>query len=217
MPLKPAALLDELKSNSRLRWGLLGIVGILWFYGILELRDQVQAKEDGYRSLSKKIARIQGTAAQTEWPTRLADARKLQGTLEKPLWRETSIGLAQASFNDWLSQLNQQANLGKVQQTVAAQGDDAAPGKETAAASSSGLWKLSAKLSFDFNPLTFYPWLGKLEKSDRQVIVESMTIRSLPSPKAEVMLVAYFLKQKPVADAEAASADTPHIEQAKAK
>lgn len=205
-----SAFLDELRNNPRLRWGLLGIAGILWFYCVLELRDQVQAKEDGYRALSKKIARIQSTAAQTDWPTRLSDARALQTRLEKDLWRETSIGLAQASFNDWLSQLAQQANLGKIQLSVAAQGEEAA-GKEksdkSASAAPNGLWKASAKLAFDFNPQTFYPFLGKLANNDRQVVIESLTVRSLPAPKAEMLLVAYFLNQKPVVEAEKAKAD----------
>lgn len=202
MSFQQPLLLDELKANPRLRWGLLGILGVLWLYGVLELRDQVQIKADSHLALSKKIARIQGVASQTDWPARLTDARALQTLLEKNLWRENSIGLAQATFNDWLAQLAQQASLSKVQLSVAAQNEESAAGKDTTSGDSSGagrLWKVSAKFAFDFNPQTFYPLLVKITSNDKQVLVESLVIHGLPSPKAELLLVAYFLKQKPTA------------------
>ncbi len=204
------ALLAELKTNSRLRWGLWAIVGVLWFYGVLELRDEVQSKSDSHLALSKKVTRIQATAAQSEWPSRLRDAQSLQLNLESRLWQENTIGLAQATFHDWLNQLAQQANLTKVQLVVAAQDDESTGGKESASGDgsgtriASGLWKVSAKLIFDFNPQSFYPLLTRISTHERKVAVESLVIRSTPTPKAELMLVAYFRKPVPGASAEIA-------------
>lgn len=202
------ALLAELKTNPRLRWGLWAIVGVLWFYGILALRDEVQVKSDSYLSLSKRVLRMKGTAAQSEWPSRLRDAQSLQLNLESRLWRENTIGLAQATFHDWLNQIAQQANLTKVQLVVAAQDNESATGKEPASSEGGGtrntsdLWKVSAKLNFDFNPQGFYPLLTRISAHEQKVAIESLVIRSTPTPKAELMLVAYFRKPAPGISAE---------------
>ena len=204
------ALLAELKANPRLRWGLWAIVGVLWFYGVLELRDEVQRKSEIHLALSKRVIRIQATAAQSEWSNRAGDARSLQSNLESRLWRENTIGLAQATFHDWLNQLAQQANFAKVQLVVSAQDDESAVGKESASSDGSGtrmasdLWKVSAKLNFDFNPQSFYTLLSRISTHERKVAVESLVIRSTPTPKADLMLVAYFRKPAPDVPAEPA-------------
>ena len=208
-----AALLSELKANPRLRWGVWAIVGVLWFYGVLTLRDEVQVKSDNYLALNKKVMRMKGTAAQSEWPTRLKDAQSLQLNLESRLWQENTIGLAQATFHDWLNQFAQQSNLTKVQLVVAAQDNESTVGKESARSDSgetrpsSDLWKVSAKLSFDFNPQSFYPLLKRILTNEKKVAIESLVIRSTPTPKVELMLVAYFRKQTPRAPAELARKD----------
>ncbi|OIR06760.1 hypothetical protein GALL_110080 [mine drainage metagenome] len=193
------ALLAELKANPRLRWGLWTIVGVIWLYGVLAMHDEVQEKRDSYLALSKRVARIQGTATQSEWSNRLGEAKSLQLNLENRLWREGTIGLAQATFHDWLYQSAQQASLGNVQLLVAAQDDESegSGGKGSAdggTRSASDLWRVSAKLSFDFNPQSFYPLLARIASHEKRVSIESLTIRSTPTPKAELLLVAYFLK-----------------------
>jgi hypothetical protein len=198
------SLYATLKTTPRLRWGVLGIVGILWLYGALELRDQVKLKNDAYAAMGKKIARIQGVATESEWPARLKEAQALQLKLENRLWREATIGLAQATMNDWLTAVTQQASLGKVQLAVAAQDDDVGSGKagsneNGSAGGQSDLWKVSARLSFDFNPQTFYPLLNRIATNDKRIAIESLVIRSTPTPKAEMSLVAYFIKPAPPA------------------
>lgn len=189
------SLLAELKANPRLRWGIWGIVGVLWFYGVLELRDEVRLQSETNLAIDKKIVRTQETAMQTEWPRRLADAQSQQLELESQLWRENTIGLAQATFHDWLNLLTQQVNLNKVQLTVAAQDSESPDGRDkTGSDNNSNLWKVSAKLTFDFSPQNFYPFLARIIAHDKKVVVESLVIRGTPSPKAELLLVAYFFK-----------------------
>ena len=203
------ALLAELRANPRLRWGLWVIAAVLWFYGVLALHDAVQTKRDSYLVLIQRVTRLQGTATQGEWSKRLAEAKSLQVNLESRLWRESTIGLAQATFHDWLYQLAQQASLGNVQLQVAAQddgsGSDGSGRKGTAdggARIASDLWRVSAKLSFDFNPQSFYPLLARISGHEKKVSVESLVIRSMPTPKAELLLVAYFLKPPSIAPTE---------------
>lgn len=192
-------LIAEFRSKPRLRWGVWAIVGVLWLYGVLELRDLVRVRHDAYVSLNKKVARIQGTLAQEEWQSRLEETRSMQLDLESRLWKENTLGLAQATFHDWLNQTLQQGNIAKAQVAVAAHEEDGKPEKDgDGAGADSASWKVTAKLAFDFYPQSFYPLLAKLAGNERRVVVESLAIRGAPAPRAELVLVAYF--RKPMAD-----------------
>ncbi|OFW21007.1 MAG: hypothetical protein A3H27_10475 [Acidobacteria bacterium RIFCSPLOWO2_02_FULL_59_13] len=191
----------EFKASPRLRLGLWVILGILWGYGLLLLRDEFHQAADEHRALARKVARAQALAGQTEWDKRIEAARALQVELESRLWRAGTLGLAQAAVQDWLNQSVQQAGLTRPATSVDAQ-EEAAGEKNTAEARGKGpatadLWKVSAKLSFDFSPQKFYTLMGRLYGADKQVLVESLSIRGAPVPRAEIVLSAYF--QKPLA------------------
>jgi hypothetical protein len=196
-------LFAELKSNPRLRWGFWGIVGILWFYGVLELRDGVARQGEAYRAINRNIARTQAIASQSEWLSRLEEARSVQIDLERRLWRESTVGLAQATFHDWLSQVAQQASLARSQVTVVAQDEGTRVTKESTGTDSgqvSGtqrLWRISARLAFDFGPQSLYSLLARIASYEKKVVVESLLIRSAPSPRVDLVLVAYFQKTAP--------------------
>lgn len=186
-----ASMIAALKVNARLRWGVLGIVGIVWLYGVLELRDAADRQRQVHTATAKKIARSQAIARQAEWPERLEQAHAHRLALEQSLWREGSLALAQASFSDWLTQAMQQAGLTKPQLAVAAQEEEK---KKDVPGNGAELWKVSAKLAFDFKPETFYAFMQRIVKHDKKVAIESLVIRSTPVPKAEVLLTASFLR-----------------------
>ena len=195
-----APLLAEVKDKPRLRVGLLLVVGIFWIYGLLLLRDSGTLAASEQQTLAKKVARIQAQSRQTEWTARVEPALALQIELESRLWREGTIGLAQATFQDWLNQNVQQSNLTRSAVTVAAQ-EESAPEKSVVVKRNSDvnrdIWKISAKVGFDFTPKDFYAFLGRVEGHDKQVIVESLVVRVNPVPRVEMVLVAHF--QKPAA------------------
>ena len=200
LPEPISALRASVKDNPRLRLGLWLVVGIIWLYGVLLLRDEVRLATSEYEASAKKVARIEALSRQTEWMARAEPVQALQIELESRLWREGTIGLAQATFQDWLNQAVLQSGVNRAAVTVAAQ-EENTPEKSTTVKSDSGfdreLWKVSAKVGFDFIPKSLYALLGRLEGHDKQIIVESLVVRSLPSPRAEMVLVAYF--QKPAA------------------
>lgn len=199
-------LLAGIKANPRLRLGLWLIVGIAWLYSLLLLRDEAQHAASEYQVLAKKVARIEAQAGQNEWAERVEPAQSLQLQMENRLWRESTLGLAQASFQDWLNQAVRQSNLSRPAVTVAAQ-EESALEKNTSGANEAGpsgdLWKVSAKLSFDFTPKNLYALMGRLASHDKQIVVETLVIRGAPAPRAEMMLVAHF--QKPAAQPNGAS------------
>jgi hypothetical protein len=187
--LKP--LLEEVRSNARLRWGMWMILGILWLYAVLLLRDQVPREADLYQSASRKLARAQATASQTHWAARRSEAMAAQTSLEGRLWTATSMGLAQASFNDWLVQAAQQSGVARPTISVAAQ--------EESLEGMPGMWKVTARASFDFSPQTFYPLLARIGSYDKAVLVESLVIRGSPTPRADIVLLAHFRNARALA------------------
>lgn len=193
-------LVAEIKGNQRLRIGVWVILGILWLYGILLMQDQVQQSEEAYLTASKKLARAKEVLAETEWPARLEAARSTRLELEGHLWRESTIGLAQASFQDWLTQVAQQVNLPKSALSVAAHEETTADTAASESPATGGvntqaqLWKVNAKLMFDFEQKSFYPLLLRLADHDKWVFIDSLVIRGAPAPRVELGLVAYFRK-----------------------
>lgn len=181
-------LLAELKASVRLRLGLALIVAVLWLNGILSLRDQVAEEGKRQGQLAGKINRTRLYATQTEWPERLRQMQITLAELEGRLWRSDTQGLAQAAFHDWLAQSLRTAAVGRPEITLTQEASAGmGEGEDT-------LWKIKAKLSFDFTPQSFHQWLTQVAGHDRQIIIEQLTVRQESMPRVEAVLVAPFQK-----------------------
>jgi hypothetical protein len=212
-------LVSQLKDNPRLRWGLWCILGILWFYGILLLGDEVQLAQTQFQSVEASIARSRAQESQKEWPERVAPAKLLAVELEGRLWLAATQGLAQAAVQDWLNQAAAQAGVAKPRITMTAldetQSNDprrapsssSSTAPESPAAPPADLWKIRAKVELEFAPGAFMALLSAIESSQKQLIVETLTIRREPVPRAEIVLVAYF--QRPASVTEKPPAPQP--------
>ncbi len=192
--------LSQLRVNARLRWGLALILGIGWLYGVLVLRDSLQEQTVRLRAATQAIARLNAQLAQPEWTSRAVAARALGVQLDGRLWQAATPGLAQAAFQDWLSSTMVKSATTGPQVTVALV-EDAAPNLATSATPPEGagaippdLWKIKAKLTFDFNAATLLDLLARMENNDKQMVVGTLTVRKEPSPRVEMEVVAYFQK-----------------------
>ena len=201
-------LAAELGASRRLRVGLALIVAVLWLYGVLLLRDARDERTRGFRQASVQLVRLQEAAGQTEWPQRLEEAKILQAALESGLWRGDSLGLSRAALQDWLAQQMKQAQVPRPLITLAAQEEDA-PGAaggagaagaapDAAAADlAAGLWKVKAKLNFDFTAESLPLLLARLAAPSPRVTVESLRVVREPVARVEMVVVAYFQKPQP--------------------
>ena len=192
----------ELAASGRLRLGLALIVAVLWFYGALLVRDARDERTRAFRTASVQLVRLQQAAQQAEWPQRLDEAKVAVAQLESGLWRGDSLGLSRAALQDWLAQQLKQANVGRPLITLAAQEEDSAwaagaGGDMAAMELASGLWKVKAKLNFDFNAEGLHVLLAKLAAPSSRVMVESLRVVREPVGRVEMVVVAYF--QKPQA------------------
>ncbi len=199
-------LLNQLRANARLRVGMVLIIAVGWLYGVLTLRDEVNDQTQRFRSSTQAIARLKAQLAQTDWGTRAVAARAMAVQLEGKLWQAPTPGLAQAALQDWLMKAmakagiaNPQVTVATVEETGAGNGastqssDPAAPNEANDPAD---LWKIKAKLNFEFNPTTLMDFLAALETNDLQTTVRLLTARKDPAPRVEMELLAYFQKQK---------------------
>jgi hypothetical protein len=199
-------LINELRANPRLRWGLATIIGMGWLYGVLLLRDELHDQTQNYRNTVQSIDRLQAQLAEPEWPARAVAARSMAVQLEGRLWQAISPGLAQAAYQDWLTATLAKAGINNPQITVTVIEDtpanpplsnSAAKGAtlDSTASTPADLWKIRAKLSFEFNAAATMDLLARLENHEQQSVVKALTLRKEPAPRAELEVLAYFQKQ----------------------
>jgi hypothetical protein len=199
-------ILNQLRANVRLRVGLALIIAMGWLYGVLTLRDEVAEQTQRFRSSTQSVARLKAQLTQPEWGDRAVAARATAVQLEAKLWQAPTPGLAQAALQDWLMKTVAKVGIANPQVTVAVVedanvGNNASPvatdpSTSTDANAPADLWKLKAKLNFEFNPSTLMDFLAALETNDQQITVHVLTARKDPAPRAEMELIAYFQKQK---------------------
>lgn len=203
-------LLNDLRSNARLRLWLALIVGAIGLYGLLSMRDALQNSEQMQRTAAQNITRLQTQLTQAEWLGRLAPAQTMAVQMQSRLWQAPTAGLAQAALQDWLNAALMQAKAGRPQVTVtvvdeiASSANGATPATTTpvALAASDGtpatppdLWKIKAKIGFAYTAPSMLDFLNIVANHDKQVIVSTLNVRKEPLPQVEAELVAYFQKQ----------------------
>jgi hypothetical protein len=190
--------LAEFRGSLRLRLLLAGVVAILWLFAVINLRDLAIAKYTQFVGVERQIAKTKLQASQADWPQRLQAIKLLQVELEGRLWQNSTQGLAQAAFQDWLNQAAIRANLGRPAVTMLAVEDKADSGPSDNAPGTgspdANLWRVRAKIEFDFTQPGLMNLLKQVTMNPQQVVVESLNIRKEPVPRADMLLVANFQK-----------------------
>lgn len=216
--------LNDLRSNPRLRLWLALIVGAIGLYGILTMRDALQQAKQQERAVALSITRLRAQLAQPEWLQRVEPANILAAQLEGRLWQAPTAGLAQAALQDWLNTTLAQTKAGKPQVTVTVldemtAGTEIAPAPTSLAAAGAApdgppptppdLWKIKAKIGFAYTAPSLLEFLHRVETHDKQIIVDTLSVRKEPLAHVEAELLAYFQKQ--TSPVKSAGAATPPI------
>lgn len=200
-------LVTELRNNQRLRWGTWLILGIIWFYGVLVLRDEARASIEQHDSTLKQYTRLKALSTQRQWLDRAESAKLTKVQMEGRLWQAGTSGLAQATLQDWLNLTLTQSGVTRPALTVTIvdekSGDVSGENAKAGSADplTTDLWKIRARVEFDFSPPSFYKLMAQLGAYEKRTVVESLTIHKEPVPRADMVLVAYFqsAKGRPVA------------------
>lgn len=175
------------------------IAGIFWLYAVLLLQETVQEEIRQHHATAQTIARLRAQLAQPEWLSRVAPAKTMSVQLEGRLWQAPTTGLAQAAFQDWLNAAMLRAGVSRQQITVTVidEAVTSAPSQSKASDSTSaaGLWKIKAKLGFDYSVPTLLEFLSQIENHEKQIIVGTLNVRKEPMSHVEMELYGYFQKQ----------------------
>ncbi len=188
------SLVLELKSNQRLRIGLVLVVAIVWFYGILELRDRADAAAQGVSVQARQIFRLQQQSAQSGWIEADRASLERRAVVERALWKADTAGSANAALQDWLQEKARQAGIPLVQVTFADAADrgpfGAAVLNEKADNLPPGITKLKGRLNFEFDGLAFDRFMVAVTAGEHPIFVDSLTVRNLLPGRVEIQFFA---------------------------
>ena len=193
-----ADVVAEWRSNRRLRLGLYVVAAIAWTHAILVMRDHVASAQTAWRATEQRIARARATANSADWTARAQEAKAVQADWESLLWREGSVGLAQAAFQENLNRslaaaaiVPRSLRLATPEGTMNAELPDIVP--------------MRARLQLEFRTAAVANWLAGLQRERFEkrpsMVVESFTVRNTTglggAPIADVEVVAYALRAAP--------------------
>jgi Type II secretion system (T2SS), protein M subtype b len=195
--IQPAASrwLAELRSqwvgNSRLRWGLLVIAGILWAQGLLMLGDAAQAWREQASSVRDEIDRVRPLMRDKVWPGRADDARQQLDAVRSMLWQASDIGLAEAAVQDWVRAAAGKAGLSIRELAVSRPPVAAAAATTASGPVATGMQPVRVRLVVDLNRLPLMGLLAELARNEQVIVVDRLVLRpaALP-PLAEIELRA---------------------------
>ncbi|WHZ19772.1 MAG: hypothetical protein OJF55_001921 [Rhodanobacteraceae bacterium] len=177
-----APLGEELKRNPRLRLGLVVIVALIAIYqitGISQWRASIAAD---YSLQQERLLRIRGISKQDGWAQRAADAASMRKALQAEISDANSVGLAQATFQGWLSGLVR--STGKPLQITM--------GAPVKLPGQSGYWKIPAQVAGNLSIREAMELIRQVESRKELVTVDSIELTNDQYPRASLALATYY-------------------------
>lgn len=188
-------LVIQARANSRLRIGLWLIVAITWGYGLLELEQYNSNLEKTANTIGQRLARAEAQSKEREWLERQEQARKRLYDYEALLWAGQTQNLALAAVQNRL--VDVMAMVGSIQPQISAEIVDVKSPPPRADSDSApklpaDIGLIRAKISFNFAPGAYYRFLSTLYQTPQNLVIESAFIRGMPTPRAELTILAYY-------------------------
>lgn len=188
-------MLDDLRSNRRLRIGVVAIIAILVVYGLLEWRDHLAAAKADHRRLLSQLARVSQYSAlpagAAVWQARAVEADRALEQARAQLWRNKSTGLAQAQVQDWLNSLLRQVDAKQFSLRVAEPETALETESLTARlpAEFKSLMPLRARVEFNSDPTALLGILAAMNDSPQKISVDILNVKGF---KTEMALTFWF-------------------------
>lgn len=182
------SLRDQLAGNPRLRIGIALILVIIGLYFTLDKAEQVNKSQQEYRRLNARIAQTRQQAAETAWPARSAAAGAALDALRQRDWTDSTDGLLQAKWNDWLQALLTQEKAGN--STITLTDAPLAAGKGSDAADTPDAMRpIKAKLHFEAPPKALYNILQAIDTHQQTMVIDTLSYRWMQTVgRAEINL-----------------------------
>lgn len=199
------SLRDQLAGNPRLRIGIALVLVIIGSYFTLDKAEQVNKSQQEYRRLNVRIAQTRQQASETAWPARSAAAGAALDALRQRDWTDSTDGLLQARWNDWLQALLTQEKAGN--STITLTDAPLAAGKDNAAAGTPDTMRpIKAKLHFEVPPKVLYNILQAIDTHQQTMVVDTLSYRWMQTVgRAEINLRTFARISSPAQNANAAA------------
>lgn len=174
-----AELRSQWVGNSRLRWGLFAIGGILCAQGVLLLGDQSQVWRAQAAAIRADIDRVRPLTRDTGWPRRAEDARQQLDAARAMLWQASDAGVAEAALQDWVRASASKAGLSIRELAVSRP-----PAAPASASSPSGatIHVVRVRVAVDLNRLPLVAFLAELARNEQVVVVDRLVLRPAAQP-----------------------------------
>lgn len=183
--IKPKALTtigEELKHNGRLRLGLIVIAALIAFYQIGSLGQGRASIAADYSLQQERLLRIRGISKQDDWARRAADAASMRKALRAEIPDANSVGLAQATFQGWLSGLVQ--STGKPLQITM--------GSPVKLQGQPGYWKIPAQVTGNLGVREAMELIRQVESRKELVTIDTIELTNDQNPRASLALATYY-------------------------
>jgi hypothetical protein len=191
LPRQISELRSQWAGNSRLRWGLLVIGGILGAQGLLLVGDAAQAWREQTSSLRDEIDRVRPLMRDKLWPGRADDARQQLDALRSMLWQASDVGLAEAAMQDWVRTSAGKAGLSIRELAVSRPPAVAAAATAASGPAAAGIQPVRIRLAVDLNRLQLMGFLAELARNEQVLVVDRLVLRTASQPPlAEIELRA---------------------------
>lgn len=177
-------MLDELRSNTRLRGGLAIAAALL---AVTLLLDAQVALRDKRAALARQKASLAEMAQQAErgvWLERADAAQAARKRLESGLPAAPDAGVAEADFVDWMNRQLKQAGVGQANVVSAIP----AGVRSGLPAVPDGTVYLRLNVSFEFVPGIIERLLEQLYGTGRFIVVEGLSLRRRPTQRLELIV-----------------------------
>lgn len=182
-----SSVLDQFKTNARLRLGLATVLLVLWLYAVLWALDMTALLRAEAAQLAGQLDDSRVLSKQTIWTGRAKAAAQQLEAVRALMWNEPEQGLAEAQMRDWLATLASKSGLvlreSSLLRTEAGATGSGAVGEGKAAALPAGYARVRLHLTADFNPMASAAMLAELAQGDRMVRVERLRILTVTKPQ----------------------------------
>ncbi len=183
MKLKSLAPLgEELKRNPRLRLGLIVIVALVAIYQITGISRWRAGLVADYALQQSRLLRIRSISKQDGWARRAADAASMRKALQAEISDANSVGLAQATFQGWLSGLVR--STGEPLQITM--------GAPVKLQGQPGYWKIPAQVAGNLSIRKAMELIRQVESRKELVVVDSIELNNDQYPRASLALATYY-------------------------
>lgn len=174
-------VLDEVRANRKLQYGILGIVLVLCFEGGARWTESLSVQEKQLQLLRGDVRRLRSLSRdEADLKRQLADLEGARQTIEERLWVVSSEAVGQARLKDWLTGVLEKAEAKNPKLILSSPRPVSKEGAGRRGASKDDVGDLRdfrANVTMQFSPASLEHVLRDIEGGRPLALVESLVVK----------------------------------------